>query len=178
MRDETQMFSIVCIIKCSMFNMHTSVCDRRIDAHDKGFSNFFEFNIHLYVIWIFFCQKKKCNAWELWNWQSIKFSYLGFFLLHGCVCECALGIVWIIQFTSGFNWMSFDNNIDTTKSEIPWNSVVKIAFNFLQCRIMNWIYFHSFSFKSNRNCEMRSILWMWMWMWMYCRIWCKTIIFL
>lgn len=55
--------------------------------------------------------------------------------------------------------MSFDNNIDTMISEIQWNTIEwKSYLIFFQCRvIMNWIYFHSFSIKSNRNCEMRSI---------------------
>lgn len=65
-----------------------------------------------------------------------------------------------VHFPSGFNLMSFDNNIGTMISEIQWNSIVKIAFNFFsECRIMDWIYFFSvFRFESNRNCEMRTIL--------------------
>lgn len=47
--------------------------------------------------------------------------------------------------------MSFDNNIDTMLSEIQWNFIVKIAFNFFtQCRIMDWIYFFPSLFGSNR----------------------------
>lgn len=56
-----------------------------------------------------------------------------------------------IQFPSGFNLMSFDNNIDTMLSEIQWNFIVKIAFNFFtQCRIMDWIYYFPSLFGSNR----------------------------